>query len=111
MKQSLLADEQVADCPILLLGNKIDIPGKSLSLTHSQPLHHELTNVTGAAGEDEIRAAFGLHGQTTGKGKIPRKELSKRPMELFMCTVLKKQGYGEGQFRSPCLASLAFSYP
>ncbi len=45
--QSLLTDEQLANCPVLILGNKIDRPG--------------------AAGEDEIRSYFGLHGQTTGK--------------------------------------------
>lgn len=44
---SLLADEQVAMAPVLILGNKIDKPG--------------------AASEDEIRHMFGLHGQTTGK--------------------------------------------
>jgi GTP-binding protein SAR1 len=45
--QSLLADEQIATSPILILGNKIDKPG--------------------AASEDEIRHYFGLFGQTTGK--------------------------------------------
>lgn len=30
------------------------------------------------------------------QGKIPRSELPGRPLELFMCSVLKKQGYGEG---------------
>ena len=30
------------------------------------------------------------------QGKIPRSELSTRPLELFMCSVLKRQGYGEG---------------
>lgn len=73
---SLLTDEQVAGCPVLVLGNKIDIPG--------------------AASEDEIRTVFGLHGQTTGKGNIPKSELHGRPLELFMCSVLKRQGYGEG---------------
>lgn len=43
----MLTDEQVANAPILILGNKIDKPG--------------------AASEDEIRSCFGLHGQTTGK--------------------------------------------
>ena len=43
---SLLADEQVASAPVLILGNKIDKPG--------------------AASEEEIRTMFGLHGQTTG---------------------------------------------
>ena len=45
--QSLLTDEQVANAPVLILGNKIDKPG--------------------AGSEDEIRHHFGLHGQTTGK--------------------------------------------
>jgi GTP-binding protein SAR1 len=52
---------------------------------------------SGAAGEDEMRAALGLHGQTTGKGTVPRKDLHSRPIELFMCTVKGKQGYGEGR--------------
>ena len=44
---SLLADEQLLNCPILILGNKID--------------------KIGAAGEQEIRNIFNLHGKTTGK--------------------------------------------
>ncbi|XP_062518872.1 GTP-binding protein SAR1b-like [Corticium candelabrum] len=44
---SLLTDEQVANCPVLVLGNKIDRAG--------------------AASEEELRTVFGLHGQTTGK--------------------------------------------
>ena len=77
--ESLLTDEQLSNCPILILGNKIDRPG--------------------AAGEDELRQVFGLYGQTTGKGTVPRTELHGRPLEMFMCSVLKRQGYGEG-FRS-----------
>ena len=73
---SLLTDEQLSNCPVLILGNKIDRPG--------------------AASEDELRQVFGLYGQTTGKGKVPRSELHGRPLELFMCSVLKRQGYGEG---------------
>ncbi|UYV67021.1 SAR1A [Cordylochernes scorpioides] len=71
----LLTDEQLANCPILVLGNKID--------------------KAGAAGEEEIRHYFGLD-HTTGKGKVPRSELAQRPLEVFMCSVLKRQGYGEG---------------
>lgn len=44
----------------------------------------------------QLRQVFGLYGQTTGKGKVPRSELHARPLELFMCSVLKRQGYGEG---------------
>ena len=73
---SLLTDEQLSNCPVMVLGNKIDRPG--------------------AASEDELRQIFGLYGQTTGKGKVPRSELHGRPLELFMCSVLKRQGYGEG---------------
>jgi GTP-binding protein SAR1 len=73
---SLLTDEALANCPVLILGNKIDKPG--------------------AASEDELRNFFGLYQLTTGKGKISRSELAGRPLELFMCSVLKRQGYGEG---------------
>ncbi|XP_044760962.1 uncharacterized protein LOC123318415 [Coccinella septempunctata] len=44
---SLLTDETLANCPILILGNKIDI--------------------TGAASEEELRTYFALYNQTTGK--------------------------------------------
>lgn len=74
--QALLADEAIANIPIVVLGNKIDIPG--------------------AASEEELRAALGLIGQTTGKGTVPKTSLASRPLELFMCTVIKKQGYGDG---------------
>jgi len=73
---SLLTDEALSNCPVLILGNKIDKPG--------------------AASEDELRNYFGLYQLTTGKGKISRSELPGRPLELFMCSVLKRQGYGEG---------------
>ncbi|KAK8769204.1 hypothetical protein V5799_014332 [Amblyomma americanum] len=73
---SLLTDEQLANCPVLILGNKIDKPG--------------------AASEDELRTYFCLYSQTTGKGKVPRSEMTARPLEMFMCSVLKRQGYGEG---------------
>ncbi|GAU97545.1 hypothetical protein RvY_08820 [Ramazzottius varieornatus] len=73
---SLLTDEQISNCPVLVLGNKIDRPG--------------------ACSEDELRAYLGLHGQTTGKGNVQKSELRGRPMELFMCSLLQRQGYGEG---------------
>jgi GTP-binding protein SAR1 len=74
---SLMQDEQIADVPILVLGNKIDRPG--------------------AASEDEIRMYFGLYGKCTGKNPASRSDLNGvRPIEVFMCSVLKRQGYGEG---------------
>lgn len=70
-----MSDEKIAEVPIVVLGNKIDLPG--------------------AASEEELRSVLGLMGQTTGKGTVPRSSLSSRPLELFMCTVIKKQGYGD----------------
>lgn len=49
---SLLTDEALSNCPVLILGNKIDKPG--------------------AASEDEMRNHFGLYQLTTGKVSCPR---------------------------------------
>lgn len=43
----LLTDDSLSNCPVLILGNKIDRAG--------------------AASEDELRNFFCLYGQTTGK--------------------------------------------
>ena len=55
----MINDEQISSAPILILGNKIDIPG--------------------AASEDEIRHVFGLHSLTTGKvccDRLPETEFT-----------------------------------
>ncbi|XP_044002653.1 GTP-binding protein SAR2-like [Aphidius gifuensis] len=72
----LLTDDNISSCPILVLGNKIDLEG--------------------AASETEILDYFNIHHLTTGKGKISREDTHSRPLELFMCSLNKKQGYGEG---------------
>ncbi|KAJ1568037.1 COPII coat GTPase, partial [Cladochytrium tenue] len=69
---SLLSIEELARVPFLVLGNKIDAPG--------------------AVGEEELRYQLGLL-RTTGKGKVPLKD--SRPIELFMCAVILRQGYGD----------------
>jgi GTP-binding protein SAR1 len=74
--ESLLNDEQVAGCPVLVLGNKID---KNTAIS-----------------EEQLKSVLGIYGLTTGKGQVSRSELSTRPLETFMCSVLKRQGYGEG---------------
>lgn len=75
----MLANEDIKDVPIAILGNKIDVPG--------------------AASDAELKAAFLLDGQTTGKHGISGAsgiENERRPLEVFMCSFLKKTGYGDG---------------
>jgi len=70
----LLSSDSLSHIPFLILANKIDRPN--------------------AASEEELRATFGLY-ETTGKsGKVSSSEM--RPIEVFMCSIAKRQGYGEG---------------
>ncbi|KAG8480851.1 hypothetical protein CXB51_025319 [Gossypium anomalum] len=73
---ALLSDEALANVPFLILGNKIDIPY--------------------AASEDELRYHLGLTNFTTGKGKVNLTNSSVRPLEVFMCSIVRKMGYGDG---------------
>jgi len=71
---SLLTSEELANTPFLILGNKIDIAS--------------------AASEDDLRYALGLN-ETTGKEVKERVE-GVRPIELFMCSVVRQMGYADG---------------
>ncbi|KAG1326198.1 putative Dihydrolipoyl dehydrogenase 2, chloroplastic [Cocos nucifera] len=73
---ALLSDDALANVPFLVLGNKIDIPY--------------------AASEDELRYHLGLSNFTTGKGKVNLGDSNVRPLEVFMCSIVRKMGYGEG---------------
>eukprot|EP01087_Luapelamoeba_hula_P007387 TRINITY_DN1815_c0_g1_i1.p1 TRINITY_DN1815_c0_g1~~TRINITY_DN1815_c0_g1_i1.p1 ORF type:complete len:229 (-),score=42.70 TRINITY_DN1815_c0_g1_i1:119-706(-) len=71
----LLATEAVAKVPVLVLGNKID-------------------KIREAVSERDLRNALGLHF-TTGKTNAQLDEHT-RPIELYMCSVVNRQGYAEG---------------
>merc|ERR1712194_109687 len=73
----LLEDPCLADVPIAVLGNKIDIPV--------------------AASEDELRNALGLFQHMTyGRDLKKGAAASARPVELFMVSVIRRMGYAEG---------------
>lgn len=78
---NLLSIEELSKTPFLILGNKIDAPG--------------------AVSEQELRYHLGLNA-TTGKGKVALKDI--RPMELFMCSVVRREGYGAG------MAGMSFGF-
>lgn len=73
---ALLSDDALISIPFLILGNKIDLPW--------------------AASEEELRFHLGLRDCTTGKGKVNQSDSHIRPMEVFMCSIVKRMGYGDG---------------
>ena len=72
--QELLSTPALQNVPFLVLGNKAD----------KRDAHRE----------QELRALLGLT-QTTGKEATAKVE-GVRPLELFMCSVVKKWGYDKG---------------
>jgi len=72
----LLEEQSLANVPFVVLGNKIDIPT--------------------AASEDELRNALGLYSHMTYGRDAKKGQTGVRPIELFMCSIVKKMGYAEG---------------
>mmetsp|Transcript_3860 Transcript_3860/g.10515 ORF Transcript_3860/g.10515 Transcript_3860/m.10515 type:complete len:232 (-) Transcript_3860:6071-6766(-) len=72
---ALLTSDELCDVPFLVLGNKIDMPT--------------------AASEEELKYALGLM-DTYGKDTKPDKESGVRPIELYMCSVIRRMGYADG---------------
>ena len=71
---ALLTTEELQDVPFLILGNKIDMPS--------------------AASEEELKYELGLM-DTYGKDKGPDGS-GTRPIELYMCSVVRRMGYADG---------------
>jgi hypothetical protein len=86
--QALLASEELASVPFLILGNKIDI-GRATS-------------------EEDLRDQLGLF-ETYGKDARVR-DPNVRPIELYMCSVVRKIGYGDGELLL-LLLSTSSQYP
>jgi len=70
-----LTSEELANVPFLILGNKIDL-GRAVS-------------------EDDLRHQLGLF-ETYGKEPKANAAPNVRPIELYMCSVVRKMGYGDG---------------
>lgn len=79
---SLTIDETTANVPTGILRNEID--------------RHE------AVSEERLWEMFGSYDQTTGKRSVSQKELNVQFLPVFVCTVLKRQGYREGSHRMAC---------
>ncbi len=84
---ALLTMEELSKVPFCILGNKIDHPD--------------------AVSEEDLRHQLGMW-QTTGKGKVPLESV--RPIEVFMCSVVMRQGRCTKQITSGARADLQTGY-
>lgn len=70
---ALLMIEELADTPVAVLGNKIDL--------------------NTAVSEEHLRYVFNLQN-TSGYDAYRAKNSGQRPIELFMCSIIYQQGFG-----------------
>jgi len=68
----LMLTEELQKVPFLILGNKVDLPA--------------------AVSETNLKKVLGV--DTTGKNGKVAEDI--RPIEIFMCSVVKRAGYAEG---------------
>jgi len=69
----LLSCPELNNCPFLILGNKIDLKQ--------------------AASEPDFKTALGINHTTGKNGKVPP---GVQPLEVYMCSVVKRTGYRDG---------------
>ncbi|EFX87255.1 hypothetical protein DAPPUDRAFT_127286 [Daphnia pulex] len=72
----ILSDELLKYHPVLILGNKVDLPG--------------------AASKQQLFNDLGLNYSVSGKDKTTHSQLESHPVELYMCSILNRHGYEEG---------------
>jgi len=71
----LLVCDELEDVPLLVLGNKIDL--------------------SRAVSEEQLRDDLALH-QFTNQPENGTQDKETRPLSLFMCSVVTRQGYAQG---------------
>lgn len=102
-EQKLLADDNLTNVPFLILGNKIDkteAVSEGDLLAQLGLLHH----TTGKDVRACVRGACACAGAASDAwrvcscGNLQSKTADgdRRPIELYMCSIMMKMGYAEG---------------
>jgi GTP-binding protein SAR1 len=73
---ALLMSDELKDVPFLILGNKIDKPG--------------------ALSKAQLKESLGVSHSCTGEDTKRVLAEGQQPIEIFMCSVVKRAGYAEG---------------
>ena len=106
--QGLLTSDELANVPFLVLGNKIDVAravseeqlryslglqntyGKEVS--HSSSFSFLVVQCSAHDVDQSYTVVASLKSQNTGE-----KQPGVRPIELYMCSVIKRMGYADGR--------------